>query len=262
MTSWRLLDTGARSGSENMAVDEALFSGIISGTSLPTLRFFTWEPACLSLGFRQQPGVRLLAACRRHKVEVVRRPTGGLAALHGEDLCYSVTARLGEGPFPAALQQANLIINHALCAGLRLLGLPAEVTVASGYVYAGQACAGAVSLYELTVNGKKIIGSAQLFKSGFLLQHGSLALDFDPAVLVDVVGLAPEGADKLAEKATGLKQAAGRVISAPEAAAALREGFVTVLGFSLEPGGLTTAEGVAVKKLAVKYRSLSSARRS
>ncbi|HAP32223.1 MAG TPA: lipoate--protein ligase family protein, partial [Firmicutes bacterium] len=126
MTSWRLLDTGARGGSENMAIDEALFTGVISGYSPPTLRFFTWEPACLSLGFRQQAGVRLLAACRRHQVEVVCRPTGGLAALHGEDLCYSVTTRLGEGPFPAALQQANLKINQALRAGLRLLGLPAE----------------------------------------------------------------------------------------------------------------------------------------
>jgi len=262
LTDWRQLDTGARSGSENMAIDEALFTGVVSGNSPHTVRFFTWEPACLSLGFRQQAGRGLLDACRRHKVDVVRRPTGGLAAWHGQDLCYSVTARLGQVPLPAALQQANLKINHALRAGLRLLGLPAQVNVAVKQAQSVQSCAAAVSLHEVTINGKKVIGSAQLLSNGCLLQHGSLSLDFDPAALAALLGLTRARAGRLAEKATGLRQAANRVITAAEAAAVLRKGFMAGLGVSLEPGGLTPAEGAAAEKLAVKYRSLSAAGRS
>lgn len=256
MTEWRLLDTGARSGSENMAIDEALLTGVVSGNSPPTVRFFTWAPSCLSLGFRQQAGSGLLAACRRHKADVIRRPTGGLAAWHGQDLCYSVTARLGQLPLPAALQQANLKISDALRAGLRLLGLPAQVTVAAEQTQSVQSCAAAVSLHEVTIDGKKVIGSSQLLSNGCLLQHGSLTLDFDPAALAALLGLTRAGAGRLAEKATGLRQAAGRVISAAEAAAALREGFTAGLGVTLEPGGLTPAEVVAAGKLAVKYQSL------
>lgn len=261
MADWRLLDTGARNGSENMAVDEALFSGVVSGVSPPTVRFFTWEPACLSLGFLQHPGSGLPDACRRHKVDMVRRPTGGLAVLHGQDLCYSVTARLGRGPLPAALQEAAFKINHALRAGLRLLGLPAEVTVAAEQAEPALACADAVSLSEVTIKGKKVIGSAQLFRNGCLLQHGSLTLDFDPAVLAAMLDLAREGIERLAGKATGLKQAIGREVSAAEATVALQEGFMTVLGISLEPGVLTPAEVVAAEKLSVKYRSFTTAGR-
>lgn len=257
MLEWRLLETGEQNGALNMAIDEALLLGVASASSPPTFRLFAWQQECLSLGFTQQVDNSLLDGCRQQKVTVVRRPTGGAAVLHYRDLCYSVTARLGKEPLPRALQEANLKINYALQAGLQLLGLPAEISfLADGRRTAELACAAAVSLYEVTVEGKKVLGSAQLQKEGCLLQHGSLALDFNPARLGVLLGR--RGNRELAASATGLRQVAGRDFNATEVGAALAAGFAQCMGVRLERAGLTEAEQQAAKMLSgSRYRDLA-----
>jgi len=77
MTPWRLLDTGDLSASFNMAIDEALLRLHVPGESRPTLRFYRWSPAAVSLGYFQKRHAIDLYACRKLGLEVVRRTTGG-----------------------------------------------------------------------------------------------------------------------------------------------------------------------------------------
>jgi len=233
-----------------MAIDEALLHHIIRGDSPPTLRVFSWEPECLSLGFMQQADERLVTDCERFGISLVRRPTGGYAVLHGEDLCYSVVAKMGDGPLPASLQSANMQISLSLRAALHCLGVPAEISETkeretSSYT----ACAEAASLYEITVRGKKIIGSAQMQSQGHLLQHGSIALNFDPARIATLLNLNQAGERELTAKATDLRQAGGRVFSREEICVALAGGFSKVFAVEMQPGDLTEKEQLTAETI-------------
>src|SRR5512147_2962821 len=92
LTAWRLLNTDHLDGATNMAIDEAISRAVQANRVPPTLRFFGWQPACLSLGQAQPGGDVDLAACRAAGVDVVRRPTGGRAILHTDELTYSAIA--------------------------------------------------------------------------------------------------------------------------------------------------------------------------
>src|SRR2546430_8778970 len=87
---WRLLLDPPAEGAWNMAVDEVLLEGVAAGSSPPTLRFYTWTPACLSLGYFQPFSVVNVEGCRGLGIDIVRRPTGGRAILHDRELTYSV----------------------------------------------------------------------------------------------------------------------------------------------------------------------------
>lgn len=242
MVKWRLLETGAQSGAFNMALDELVLDHAVRGKSVPTVRFFSWQPSCLSLGYMQKADEALLMRCRQLKLDVVRRPTGGLAVLHENDLCYSVVAPLGKGPLPARLQEANLKISSSLCLGLKLLDIPAEVSVNRELDGEALACCEAASLYEVTVQGMKILGSAQLQREGWLLQHGSLTLDANPDRLAAVLSLNDWQKSRIAEKATGVSQVLGRKVEAAAITAALCTGITRGLGIKAEPGPLTESE--------------------
>src|SRR5512133_1650859 len=94
--TWRLIRTPAASGPWNMAVDEAILEFAARGEVLPTLRLYAWEPACLSLGYAQPASDVDLEALRSHGWEMVRRPTGGRAILHTDELTYSVSGPQNE----------------------------------------------------------------------------------------------------------------------------------------------------------------------
>jgi lipoate-protein ligase A len=94
--SWRLLVTPPARGAWNMAVDEAILEAVGRGASLPTLRLYAWEPACLSLGYAQPIGDVDQPRLRARGWDLVRRPTGGRAVLHTDELTYSVIAPPGE----------------------------------------------------------------------------------------------------------------------------------------------------------------------
>lgn len=253
MDKWRLLETGAQSGAFNMTLDTVLLQHAVNGQSPPTLRFFSWQPACLSLGYMQKADDDLLNRCRRLGLDVVRRPTGGLAVLHEQDFCYSVVAPLGRGPLPVQLQEANRKINSALQAGLRSLSIPAEVSVNRESVGDVLACCEAASLYEITVRGQKIVGSAQLQKNGWLLQHGSLTLNLKPERLATVLSLNDRQINGITKKAAGLYQITGRRIQSDVLAAALCTGFARELRIVAEPAELTATEKRSVTIQLVNY---------
>lgn len=246
---WRLLRHGAATGAENMAVDEAISQGIAEGVSPPTLRFYAWNPPCVSLGRNQQAAGVDRDACAALGYDLVRRPTGGRAILHTDELTYSIVAAPDHPLMAGLVLDAYLRISHGLVAGLRRLGIVAEE--APGSNRAGPdvsaACFEVPSAYEITAGGRKILGSAQARRAKSVLQHGSLPLVGDVARVVDCLAFADEAAREalrrsLTEHATTVEQVTGRQVTYETAMDALAAGMTEALGLDLVPGELTDLE--------------------
>jgi lipoate-protein ligase A len=172
---WRLLDdvTTRRGADEQMAADVALLDRVAGGAP-PALRLYQWDPPALSLG-RFQPADEVdRAACARAGVEVVRRPTGGRALLHGGDLTYAVAM-----PRPAgAAGSVDAVYCHlaaGLVGGLARLGVDAAVARHDGRA-TGPVCFTSMQGADLRVGDRKLCGSAQVRRGGAVLQHGSILL--------------------------------------------------------------------------------------
>lgn len=258
---WRLiLEREPRTGAENMALDEAIMDAVAAGESLPTLRFYAWEPPCLSLGKRQPLDGVDLARCRADGIDVVRRVTGGFAILHTDELTYSIAVRPDDPRADGAILDAYRKLSQGLLAGLRLLGTAPQMNpvVPGGVHNASAACFEMPSAYEIVVGEKKLIGSAQARPHGRVLQHGSLPLAGDIARLVPYLAYEREDerealAAHLRERATTLSDALGRVVTYDEAAQAMARGFAEALDLSFEPGEPTAAElAVARSRMAEK----------
>ncbi len=246
--TWRLIITEAAPGSWNMAVDETIALLSARGATPPTLRFYRWNPPTVSLG-RHQPVDEIdLDEVRRRGWGVVRRPTGGRAILHTDELTYSIA-----GPVDHPLLQGPVLdvyrrLSEGLLLGLQRLGLEAVKAPPSARARdVSAACFEVPSAYEISVQGKKIIGSAQRRASGFVLQHGSLPLFGDVTRLVEVMTFTDEGARQafrthLAGRATTLEAALGRRVSFWEAATAIVDGLNSALGLDFTEDDLTPEE--------------------
>jgi len=195
---WRLIRSGARSGSFNMALDEVLLEEVAAGRSAPVLRLYRWDPATVTLGYFQRgAAVVNLEACRHLGLDVVRRLTGGRAVLHDCEATYAVIAPERCPPFVGGSILENYrVIAGVLCQALQGLGLPATLAPGRPGGSAGEgaehsACFTAPASYEILCHGCKISGGAQKRRGGAFLQHGSIPVDLDPERLfcaLDTVG--------------------------------------------------------------------------
>lgn len=273
MPDWRLIlgDGGgdglrAVAGVRNMAVDHALLESVEAGGQ-PVLRLYRWTPACLSLGRNQHAaGLYDAGHLRSAGVDVVRRPTGGLAVLHDRELTYGVVAPLALLGGPRAAYHA---INLSLVDGLRRLGVPAG-TAGGGRVRdprgdAAEPCFHVPARGEVVAQGRKLVGSAQRCEHRTLLQHGSILLDGSQQAVrhfqrstPDVPGppdatggarrpeVAPAGSITIAELC-------GAVPDWEDLVAAVTAGFTHVCGTRLAPGSLTAAEAERALQLETTY---------
>jgi lipoate-protein ligase A len=230
--TWRFLDSGGASGARQMAVDDALLTLCGQGLSLPTLRLFGFRPSCLSLG-RFQPVPP--ETWREVGLEIVRRPTGGRAVVHGGDICYSVIAPADHPLVAGSIPQSYSKIARALAEALAILGLPPlEEAAVHDRSAEGDWCFDAVAPYELALDGAKLVGSAQLRREGILLQQGSIRLA--------APGGQPAGA-------ISLEKTLGRRVSRREIASALVEGFGRAWGVQFRRGCLTAEEEQLAQRL-------------
>jgi lipoyl(octanoyl) transferase len=255
---WRLIiEPTPRTGAWNMALDEAIMDAVAAGDSLPTLRFYAWEPPCLSLGKRQPLDGVDLERCRADGIDVVRRATGGFAILHTDELTYSVAVRPDDPRADGAILDAYRKLSQGLLAGLRLLGAAPEMSpvVPGGVHNASAACFEMPSAYEIVVGHQKLIGSAQARPAGRVLQHGSLPLTGNIARVMPYLTYEREEeraalAAHLRERATTVSDALRRTVRYDEAAEAMARGFADALNLTLEPGEPTVAEvNAAAKRL-------------
>jgi lipoyl(octanoyl) transferase len=252
--TWRLIiDDAPRSGAANMAMDQALAEAAAAGDAPPTLRFYRWHPPAVSLGRHQPIGDINAEVVRELGYEIVRRPTGGRAILHTDELTYAVTAAADEARVSGSLMDAYLRLSNALLNGLQRVGLHADK--AAGDVRAGPnvsaACFEVPSAYEITALGRKLIGSAQSRRAGYVLQHGSLPLTGDIGRLIDVLALPDDERARLraelVARATSLAEAMGVAENDPmldfkHVAHALIAGFSELLNLDFKPAQPSAAE--------------------
>jgi lipoate-protein ligase A len=253
---WRLLIHAAARGAENMAVDEAISRAVAAGQAPPTLRFYAWAPPCVSLGRHQSLAALDRARCQELGYEIVRRPTGGRAILHTDELTYSVVAPPDHPLMAGMVLDSYLRLSQGLVAGLARLGITAEPAPATNRAGAdaSAACFEVPSAYELVAGDRKLLGSAQNRRTKVVLQHGSLPLCGDLTRLVDCLALPTEAQrtalrTSLTEHAGTVEQVLGRVVTYDEAVRAMCEGFAAALKIELRQGELTQAERESAVRL-------------
>jgi lipoate-protein ligase A len=246
--TWRLILDGEADGATNMAVDEAILNSVIDGASLPTLRFYAWSPPALSLGRSQQFAEADQAACHAAGVDIVRRPTGGRSILHTDELTYSVSVPQTDPRARGGVVESYRRLSEGLLAGLLALGVDA-IQAAGQKADVSETtavCFESPSDYEITVAGRKLVGSAQWRARGGVLQHGTLPLCGDLARIVDYLAFPdserPAQRRRLHGKALTLEEAVGAVLPLDEVARALAEGFAQALNLTLVPGQLSPPE--------------------
>jgi lipoate-protein ligase A len=235
--NWRFENTGIHSGVFNMEYDIALARALVNGVGNPTIRVYAWQPFAISLGWNQSMDEIDLAKSSASGIDVVRRPTGGRAILHSEELTYSVVMRVkGKNVFTVCDD-----ISKALVTGLQELG--ALVTIEKSQPHfpslyrttSAVACFSSTGRYEIKYHGKKLIGSAQRrygTDNGeeVVLQHGSILLGPGHKRMVEFLNFPSEGdrdalRRELNEKTTEISTVLNRVIAFEEIAEAILQGF-------------------------------------
>ncbi|MGB7538960.1 MAG: biotin/lipoate A/B protein ligase family protein [Anaerolineales bacterium] len=248
---WRLILDPPSDGARNMAVDEALLEETAAGSSLPTLRLYAWEPPTLSLGFAQP-----LADCNREALQrlgwgLVRRPTGGRAILHTDELTYSVTAPESHPLMQGGVLESYRRLSLGLLAGLRLLGVEGQSETGQRTRNAGNpVCFEIPSQYEISAGGRKLIGSAQARRPGGVLQHGAFPLRGDLARILQALAGPQIPPERIRRRAATLDDLLGRKVSWQEAADAVTRGFAETFEIDFRQEELTEKEKTRAGDLA------------
>ena len=213
---WSLLHTPPLPGAENMALDEALLERA-RATGDAVFRVYTWAEPTLSFGRNQTTrGTYEPVRARDHGVSIVRRPTGGRSLLHHREVTYSVTAALASNE---SLRESYARINRLLVDGLMRLGVSVEVAAPHDRSLppSSSPCFERPAAGELTVDGRKLVGSAQWRDEGAMLQHGSILVEDDQSLVSALGGTSVSPP----QPAATLTSALGRAPSTAQVASAL-----------------------------------------
>ncbi len=247
--TWRLLNTSPARGAWNMAVDEAILEHIGRGEAIPTLRLYAWDPPCLSLGQAQPFADVDIARLEERGWDVVRRPTGGRAILHTDEITYSIVAPADEPRVAGSILESYNRLSIALLQAVKALGLPVEIKEDTGLSHetSNPVCFEVPSAYEITVNRKKLIGSAQARRKEGVLQHGSLPLTGNLARITEALTFPDDStrvdaAARLLSRATTVESVLGHKVIWNDAAQAFVWSFEAKLGLSFEVGELSASE--------------------
>jgi len=234
--AWSFYATGENSGAFNMGFDEMLAQRLLEGSGSPAVRVYRWKPWAISLGRHQDAAEIDVERCRRDGVDVVRRPTGGRAILHAEELTYSVV-------MPAerkGIHQVYSEISNALVDGLREFGVAVSLQRSQPdfpRLYRNPSsipCFSSSARYEIEWKGRKLVGSAQRRYAGspgdVVLQHGSILCGAAHRRLADYLVLPDDGTREsiradLENKTADLQEAGGRAVDLDDLAGCLRRGF-------------------------------------
>jgi lipoyl(octanoyl) transferase len=238
-----------RTGAWNMALDHALLESVQQNPRA-VLRLYRWQPACLSFG-RNQParGHYDETVARELGIDIVRRPTGGMAVLHDRELTYAVVAPIGLFGGP---RQSYQTINAALVAGLQKLGVAASLAEGSKRSAFGtmHPCFAEPAAGEVVAGVQKLVGSAQRCEKRALLQHGSILLDGSQDHVAKIATVPFE----LNGNATTLTALLGYTPSVDAIVDAVAAGFAEVCNLAVEPAE-STAHAKRASELEALYGS-------
>lgn len=233
---FELIDSGFSTGQQNMDFDMLRTTDCSKGNALPMFRLYGWKPWSVSLGANQKEEDINKEECSKRNIDLVRRPTGGRAVLHANEITYSVVLKL---PANMTVHDIYRDIHIALMNGLNKLGIPEENRLEFEKsqpnfkdLYQNSdksvACFASSARYEISHENRKIVGSAQRLFGTTLLQHGSILLGPGHEQLAFVTKTQEEAKQKALLKfilshSAAIGEIAGRDISYNEAANALIE---------------------------------------
>ncbi|NJD58316.1 MAG: hypothetical protein C3F13_05395 [Anaerolineales bacterium] len=254
---WRLLITQPAHGAWNMAVDEMLLELMEDGHTQACLRLYAWEPACLSIGYAQPYSEIDLERLHLHNWEWVRRPTGGRAILHTDELTYSVVAPSSDARMAGSVLESYQRLSKALLSALHSMNIPAQAHPLPPSITgqeAGAVCFEVPSNYEIIIQGKKLVGSAQARRKISVLQHGSLPLGGDLTRITQALHYPDEinredAAARLLAHATTAETVLGYPLSWDAVAQSFVEAFQTELNLGFVASELSCAELQKVDQL-------------
>ncbi len=238
---WLFLNTGFKPGEFNMKFDEHLAELFSKGKIPPVLRVYGWKPYAISIGYNQNIEIFDIEKIKSYGFDLVRRPTGGRAILHAEELTYSVVMSSNGRN---VIEIYNLI-SEAIVSALNFLGAEVELETSmpdlsrSYKDYRSIPCFAITSKYEVKYKGRKLVGSAQRRYGDVVLQHGSILIgDFHkklPEFLkTDKVEIIEGIKNEIENKTICLREVLGRDVSFDEVAEAMQIGFEMKLGVKFD----------------------------
>lgn len=182
--TWHHIDTGPSDAYTNMALDEVLLHKLKNQDAVPVLRFYTWSPPAISVGYFQDVSHDFdLSLCRKRGWPVVRRLTGGRSVFHDQELTYSILLSRTFSEAARSVLESYRYLSQGFLLGLRELGVAAEQISLQKRKKRSRPssskspdCFASPSWYEISVGGKKIVGSAQRRMPYGILQQGSILI--------------------------------------------------------------------------------------
>jgi lipoate-protein ligase A len=248
---WNFVNTGYNTGVFNMETDVQLARAVGAGESLPTLRLYGWKPYAISIGMNQR-----LEDFDRQKlnaagIDIVRRPTGGMAIFHADEITYSVTMNIEH----RSLRETYHFINEGLLSGLHGLGVQAELSRSTDdfrELYGSTVsipCFTSSAKSEIQFEGRKLLGSAQRRYNTIILQHGSLLLGPAHREIVNYLSSEIQYSKEnllkhLDNHAIDLNTILRRTVTFEEAAECIREGFARACGIDFIEAEITDRQPI------------------
>jgi len=226
---FRLILDGDLPGQENMARDTAILRSLEDGSGTPTLRLYGWDVPTISIGYLQsaEPFMGL-------GLPVVRRTTGGRAVVHSSEVTYSVTGLIADPLFSGGVMAAYSVISGCIMAALADAGVSACFSRSSSAPGArSEACFYSPSRYEVLIDGRKLVGSAQRRLRRAFIQHGSILMSIDEGLNRRVFGKSLSGRMAGVSEFSAVSRDSLRGLLAQRFAEGLR---VSLKASSLSPG--------------------------
>lgn len=275
---WRIISYAVNDALSNMAIDEAILEAHLAGFVPPTLRLYGFKPAAVSIGRNQTVPSVLNNKATERGIAVVRRPTGGRAVLHQGDITYSfvgsnkkvnqqeltfeneqnnssnwVTSCVSDAGFLADnVREAYKQICQGIIRAFSKLGLELQLGSSQSSYKQLYDCFLATTSSDLHINGRKIVGSAQLRRKGCVLQHGSILLNQDQLAMAYLLEEENPGSREKIHHAN-LFDLIGRALSFVELESLIKAGFEEAFEVRLNVAELTRYERQIANRLATQY---------
>ena len=264
MNIWRWIDTGYADGTYQMATDWALLEHAAEN-GMTTMRMYGWKPYCISLGYNQSSDCIDSNKCRENGIDIVRRPTGGRAVLHAEEVTYSVIIPEKNSSSYKSIGAIYNYISRGLARGIQKLCVPANLKkrsldMASHYrTQFSVSCFSAAARHEVLVDGKKLVGSAQRRLSQGVLQHGSILTGDAHQTLPEYLKDAGKAdilklKDHMRKKTVSLGSYLEREVNYSEVADAVKQGMEEELGITFKEAELTESEKAMIPDYRERFK--------
>lgn len=252
----RLILDSYHMGEWNMANDLAIAEEIGKGNSPTTIKIYGWSIPTLSLGKHQKESSIDKEFLKTHNFGLVRRPTGGRAVLHNKEITYLFAISSKDERLPRNVIQSYMKISEGLTMALKSLGVDCDVQKNKKEAISKDICYDSPSLYEVTIDGKKLIGSAQYRNEKYVLQHGSIPNQFDYRNYVDSFKIKnkKQMISHLEGHVADIQEYLGKSISYEDFAEEAKKSFSKVFNEDVEYGEITEKEIRLTKKYLDKFK--------